>query len=207
MIRPPGFGGAAFGAAAEGDGRSDHRLRGLMSDSLGIPDGWAVVRQVHGSRVLRVEGPGMAGEADAMFTTSPMLPLAVGTADCLPVVIEGEGGIGIAHAGWRGAAAGIVVGLRDALAAAGVSARRAAVGPGIGPCCFEVGAEVLEAFPAWVSSTSWGAPSVDLKSAVESSLEGLEVWRAPACTFCGSGFRSQRRDGGEARQVSLAWLT
>ena len=149
----------------------------------------------------------MAGEADGMFTTTPMLPLAVGTADCLPVVIEGEGGVGIAHAGWRGAAAGVIAALRDALAAAGVSARRAAIGPGIGPCCFEVGPEVVTAFPKWVSWTRWGSVSVDLPSAVESALEGMEVWRASVCTYCGSGFRSQRRDATSDRQVTLAWLT
>jgi YfiH family protein len=178
-----------------------------MAASLGISSDWACLHQVHGSRVLRVDTPGMAGDADAMFTTRPMLPLAVGTADCLPVVIEGEGGVGIAHVGWRGAAGGVISALREALAGAGILARRAAVGPGIGPCCFEVGPEVVAAFPGWEASTRGGSQSVDLPSAVASSLEGLEVWRASVCTYCGSGFRSQRRDGTSDRQVALAWLT
>ncbi len=207
MIRPPGFRGAAFGSAADGDGRSDPKARRWAAASLAIPGEWAVLQQVHGSHVIRVEAAGPSGQGDAMFTTRPMLPLAVGTADCLPVVLEAEGGVGIAHAGWRGAAAGVIGALRRAMAEAGIPVLRAAVGPGIGPCCFEVGPEVAASFPRFASSTRWGTRSVDLPSAVVSQLAGLEIWQAAECTYCGSGFRSQRRDNSSERQVSWAWLT
>jgi copper oxidase (laccase) domain-containing protein len=206
MILAPGFAGAAFGTAADGD-RSDRESRRQIAAALGIPSAWAWLRQVHGSRVLRAIGPGLAGNGDALVTTVAGLPMAVATADCYAVILEGDGGVGIAHVGWRGAAVGIVGATRLALERLGVHVRRAAVGPGIGPCCFEVGADVAVMFDGSVGCTTWGAPSVDLVTAFEPELSGLEVWRAGVCTMCGDGFHSYRRDGTRRRQVALAWLT
>jgi len=93
MNRPPGFRGVAFGAAADGDGRSDTTARRRISRSLGLSDAWAYLHQVHGRRVWRASGPGLQGDGDALFTTTPGLPLAVGTADCLPVVLEAGDGV------------------------------------------------------------------------------------------------------------------
>jgi len=206
MIRPPGFRGAAFGAAADGDGRFDEAARRCISRSLGLPEEWACVHQVHGRRVWRASRPGLQGDGDALFTTIPGLPLAVGTADCLPVVVEAAGGVGLAHAGWRGAAAGVVAALRDAMEAEGLAPQRAAVGPGIGPCCFTVGPEVAAVLPGFATVARTGAASVDLPAAVAAALEGLEVWRSPECTCCGRGYHSYRRDGTRRRQVAVAWL-
>jgi len=205
MIRPPGFEGAAFGTAADGDGRLDPAARRRIAGELGIPAEWAYLHQVHGSRVRPAAAPGQQGDGDAVFTTVPRLPLAVGTADCLPVVLDGPGGVGLAHMGWRGAAAGVVAALRAAMEAAGVAPVRAAVGPGIGPCCYEVGPEVLERLPAYRARTRWGSDGVDLPAAAAAGLAGLEVWHASACTCCGAGFHSYRRDGGLERQVAVAW--
>jgi hypothetical protein len=83
---------------------------------------------------------------------------------------------------------------------------RAAVGPGIGPCCYEVGTEVLAALPAFRARTDRGTASVDLSAAAASGLAGLEVWHAGICTCCGTGFHSYRRDGTRRRQVAVAWL-
>jgi len=206
MIRPPGFAGAAFGGAADGDGRLDHGARRGISGDLGIAEGWAYLHQVHGCRVLRAVGAGLLGEGDALFTTVPGLPLAVGTADCLPVALEGPGGVGLAHVGWRGAALGVVAALRAAMEGAGVAPSRAAIGPGIGPCCYEVGPEVLGRLAAFRSRTRQGRDGVDLGAAAASSLGGLEVWRAEACTCCGSGYHSFRRDATRRRQVAVTWL-
>lgn len=206
MIRPPGFRGAAFGTAADGDGRHDREARQRISGSLGIPADWACLHQVHGSRVWEARSPGLQGDGDAVFTTVPRLPLAVGTADCVPVILEGPGGTGLAHMGWRGAAAGVVAALRSAMEAAGVTPVRAAVGPGIGPCCYEVGADVLAALPAFHAHTERETASVDLPAAAASGLAGLEVWHAGVCTSCGAGFHSFRRDGTRRRQVAVAWL-
>jgi YfiH family protein len=206
MIRPPGFRGAAFGAAADGDGRSDLAARRRIARELDLPEEWAYLHQVHGRRVHLASHPGLQGNGDALFTTTPRLPLAVGTADCLPVVIEASGGVGLAHAGWRGAAAGVVGALRSAMEAAGLVPHRAAVGPGIGPCCFAVGPDVAAALPGHRSITRAGGESVDLPGAVAAALDGLEVWRSEECTCCGAGFHSYRRDGTRQRQVAVAWL-
>ncbi len=198
--------GAAFGAAGEGDGRYDLEARAAISSRLGIPSGWAWPRQVHGTRVVEANGTGQQGEADAIFTCRPALPVAVGTADCLAVALHGDGAAAMVHAGWRGAAGGVVAAARQALAAAGSPATRAAIGPGIGPCCYEVGPEVLAEFPGFAATTTWGTPSVDLAAAVRTQLEGLEVWDAATCTRCDDRFHSYRRDRTERRQVAVAWL-
>lgn len=156
--------------------------------------------------MIRAIAPGQLGSADAAFTTISGLPLVVATADCYPVVLVAAGGVGIAHAGWRGAASGIVASLRSAMEEAGVPPTMAAVGPGIGSCCFEVGPEVTAKFPDEVSTTSWGSPSVDLAASLTRSLEGLAVWRSGACTVSDPGFHSFRRDRSAARQGSVAWL-
>ncbi len=206
MIRPPGFRGAAFGAAADGDARIDETARAGISRALGISDQWAYLHQVHGRRVRRGLAPGLQGDGDALFTSETGLPLAVGTADCLPVVIEAAEGVGLAHVGWRGAAAGVVQALRRAMEAEGMVAQRAAVGPGIGPCCFAVGPEVAGALPRFRAVTRGGAESIDLPAAAVEALAGLAVWRWEGCTCCGSGFHSYRRDGTRERQVAVAWL-
>jgi YfiH family protein len=206
MIRPPGLRGAAFGTADDGDGRSNAAARRRISLSLGLPAEWAHLHQVHGRRVRRATGPGLQGDGDALLSTVPLLPLAVGTADCLPVVIEAAGGVGLAHVGWRGAAAGVVTALREAMEAVGLSPMRAAIGPGIGPCCFEVGQEVAAALAAFRAPTRRGSDGVDLFAAVAADLEGLEIWRVSGCTCCGVGFHSHRRDGTPQRQVAVAWL-
>ncbi|MBN2114283.1 MAG: polyphenol oxidase family protein [Acidimicrobiia bacterium] len=206
MIRPPGLRGVAFGSATDGDGRLDSAARQRISAALDIPPDWAYLHQVHGSRVLRAAAPGLQGDGDAVFTTCPGLPLAVGTADCYPVALEGPGAVGLAHVGWRGAAAGVVGVLRAAMEAAGVAPERAAVGPGIGPCCYEVGPEVLAALGEFRAVTRRGTGAVDLAAAALSDLEGLEVWRADTCTCCGDGYRSFRRDATRLRQVAVAWL-
>jgi YfiH family protein len=205
MIRPPGFDGVAFGTAADGDGRSDEGSRRRLSASLGIPEAWAVVHQVHGRQVYRVSAPGLQGDGDALFTTVPRLPLAVGTADCLPVAVEADGGVGLAHVGWRGAAAGVVAALLQAMADCGLRPGRAAIGPGIGPCCFEVGPEVAGALAPFCRRSRRDAESVDLRAAVAAQLDGLPLWTAPQCTCCGEGFHSYRRDRSRRRQVAVAW--
>ena len=206
MIRPENIATAAFGGAADGDPRSDSATRRRLSASLGIPDAWAWMRQVHGSAVVRADGAGELGEADAIYTMTPGLPLAVATADCFPVVLAGSGAIGLAHAGWRGAASGVVESLCDAMSAAGARPSHAAIGPGIRSCCFEVGPNVTERFAGFASTTDWGTPSVDLAASVGSALSGLDLWASGECTMSGSGYHSYRRDGTDERQVAVAWL-
>jgi len=206
MIRPAGFRGAAFGDAASGNGRDDAGKRSSISDVLGIPTEWAFVQQVHGGLVAVVEEPGSAGPADGLITERPGLPLTIATADCMPIIVEGDRSMAILHAGWRGLAAGIVVEGVEAMKRLGDTPRRAAIGPSIGPCCYEVGDEVRDAIGDHSSRTTFGTPSVDLWSAAEAQLSGLDVWRSDLCTYTESGLRSFRRDATTERQVAVAWL-
>jgi YfiH family protein len=206
MIRPAGFRGAAFGDAEDGNGRDDLDRRAFISDELGISRAWAFVRQVHGGVVRAVDQPGSAGSADGLITDQPGLPLAIATADCMPIIIEGDRSVAILHAGWRGVVAGIVGAGIEAMKALDDTPRRAAIGPSIGPCCYEVGDEVRSAVGDYASRTTSSTPSVDLWSAAAAQLSDLDVWRSDICTYTEPGLRSYRRDATTERQVAVAWL-
>ena len=206
MIRPAGFRGAAFGDVGDGNGRDDLERRRAISDELEIPHAWSFVRQVHGGTVISVTRPGLAGSADGLITDQPELPLTIATADCMPIIVEGDRSVAILHAGWRGVASGVINAGIEAMRVLGDTPRRAAIGPSIGPCCYEVGEEVTAAIGDQTSRTTSGTPSVDLWSAAVAQLSGIDVWRSDVCTFTEPGLWSYRRDATEERQVSVAWL-
>lgn len=206
MIRPPGWDGVAFSEKSDGDVRGDAAARTSVAAALEIPTDWAEATQVHGNSVTRVNGPGPSGEADALWTTAADLPLAIFTADCFGVVLASSQAVGVAHVGWRGASSGVVARLVDEMSAAGHAPRRAAVGPGIGPCCFEVGPEVAKRFENHVTTTTWGTPSVDLSEVVASQLDGLETWISDGCTLHEDGWFSHREDGTPKRMATIGWL-
>ena len=110
------------------------------------------------------------------------------------------------HCGWRGLAAGIV-----AAGVAAVDGDAAAIGPGIGPCCYEVGDEVLESFAGLGEGIADGRmldlPEVARRLLAEAGVEAIES--AGLCTHCNPDlFFSHRRDGAETgRQAGFAWLT
>lgn len=206
MIRPPGWGGSSFSEAEDGNLRSQEQ-REAFSAALGISDRWAEVSQVHGAEVLEVKEPGVCGDGDALWTAEAGLPIAIFTADCLGIVLLGESAVGVAHGGWRGAAAGVVSNLVEAMTSAGHRPARAAIGPGIGPCCFEVGPEVIEHFPGSMTSTTWGTSSVDLVDHLSAQLPGdVEVWASGRCTKHEPGWFSHRASGTSDRMVALAWI-
>lgn len=206
MIRPP-WEGVAFSERSDGDLRNDPVRRAGAAAALGLAPGWAEVRQVHGNNVIRVDSPGPAGEADALWTTAAQLPVAVFTADCLGVVLISPGAAGVAHAGWRGAAGDVVGRLRDAMTAAGHEPRRAAIGPGIGPCCFEVGPEVADRFPSHITRTTWDTRSVDLPAAVRTGLDDLEIWSIGGCTMHEDRWFSHRSDATLQRLAAIGWVS
>ena len=207
MNRPPGVDGAAFTDATDGDQRNDLTARSAVSSWLGISRDWATLRQVHGASLIRAEAPGELDDADAMWSDVPGLPIAVFTADCFGVVLRSESAVGVAHAGWRGAARGVVVALREEMTREGHEPRSAAIGPGIGPCCFEVGPEVAGRFPQDETETRWGATSVDLASALRRQLDGLAVWVSGACTMHEISFYSHRRSRTALRNATIAWVS
>ncbi|MEA1903377.1 MAG: polyphenol oxidase family protein [Actinomycetota bacterium] len=200
-------GGAAFSEASDGDIRGSLDARASLSEALGISADWATVTQVHGSRVVRASAPGLLGEADAIWTTVRDLPLAVFTADCYGVVLASASSTGVAHVGWRGARSGIVSALRAEMSNYGEPVTRAAMGPGIAGCCFEVGEDVLAEFPEDAAMTTWGTNSVDLPRFIDRELEGLEVWGVSDCTRHDEGWFSHRGSGTLERLATVGWLT
>ncbi len=164
-------------------------------------------RQVHGAELALHQGSDAVtgpAEVDGHVIRSPGTVGLVYTADCLPVAVAGPGGAAILHCGWRGLAAGIV-----ARGAEAVDATAAAIGPGIGPCCYEVGDEVLAAFSGLGDGISSGR-MLDLPEVVRQQLRGAgvgEIEIAGLCTRCEEElFFSHRRDGDPGRQGGLVWL-
>ncbi|HSJ70435.1 MAG TPA: polyphenol oxidase family protein [Acidimicrobiia bacterium] len=205
MIRSEAIRTVAFGTLAEGDGRKDPDARRRMSSSIGIPDAWATITQVHGATVLRATAAAALGQADGVWTAERDLPIVVATADCVPVAIEAAGAIGLVHAGWRGVVCGVVPATIEAMAAEGHIPERAVLGPHIGPCCYEVGGEVIAAVGGHASRTTWGTVSLDLAGAIREQLEGMSVDQVAICTRDDDRFSSHRRDGTTHRQVTVAW--
>jgi len=168
-------------------------------------------RQVHGSTV-RVVGAdddpaAVAREpADALVTTTPGTTLGILTADCVPVLLADaeRGVVGAAHAGWRGVVGGVLQATVEVLERRfGCTPRRlrAALGPGIRRCCYEVGPEVAARFasvPGAVHDSAAGRPHVDLPAAVRHVLRelGIEAAEVDVCTRCNEELCfSYRRDG------------
>lgn len=138
--------------AAVGDEPARVRAnRSRVAEVLGASP--VFLKQVHGSEVLSLRPEHLQSAeppvADASVSVTPGLGCAIQVADCLPVLFAAPGGVGGAHAGWRGLAGGVLEHTVAALSAAAGCAPgelRAWLGPCIGPSRFEVGAEVLAAF-------------------------------------------------------------
>lgn len=171
-------------------------------------------RQVHGAELAvhlepqdpsPFDSPGVGvAEVDGQVATEAGLSPLVFVADCLPVALAGPGGVAMLHCGWRGLAAGIIAHGVEA-----VAATDAAIGPGIGPCCYEVGGEVLVTFAALGIDAP--GPTLDLTAVARRMLADAGVGRIEAaelCTSCEQGrFFSHRRDAGRTgRQAGLVWI-
>jgi YfiH family protein len=169
---------------------------------------------------VTVDGPGRAGEADGVVTSAPGVLVGVVTADCVPVLLRAPetSVVAAVHAGWRGAAAGVVeAGVEELCGVAGAATRtiEAAIGPAIGPCCYQVGPDVRAAFERRLGNAAGSVFTpdagdrlrLDLRQAVRRLLEHAGV-PAPAvvgpCTCCTPALHSYRRDGARAgRQLSF----
>jgi YfiH family protein len=178
-----------------------------FAHALGLaPERISVAHQVHGTELAfpdRSRGEGKV-EADGQVIAEPGSAAMVLVADCLPVALAGPGGVAMLHCGWRGLAAGIV-----ARGAGAVGATHAAIGPGIGPCCYEVGPEVLEEFGGLGADVADGR-MLDLPEVTRRLLHEAgvgEIESAGLCTCCEEElFFSHRRDGDPGRQGGLAWI-
>jgi YfiH family protein len=183
----------------------------------------AMIRQVHGSRVLRHHAVDQVSgsapleelqEADGQATASQGIAPIVLTADCLPVAVAGAGAVAMLHAGWRGLAEGVIhEGVRAVRELGdGREPLTAAIGPGAGACCYEAGDDVHERFAAYGASARRGR-NLDLKAIARAQLsnEGVQtIHDAGLCTICAPPtlFFSHRRDRGvTGRQAGIAWLS
>jgi YfiH family protein len=187
------------------------RLAGALGRD---PAGFLLGHQVHGDTLLRrdsapdpnpyVDPSVRPGESDAQLTRASHLTPLVQVADCLPVAVAGEAGVAMLHCGWRGLAAGLI---ERGVAATGATV--AAVGPGIGPCCYEVGPEVRSRFAELGEGVVRG-DRLDLRGVARTQLERagvLSIDASELCTQCHPElFFSYRRDGEACgRQAGAVW--
>ena len=168
--------------------------------------------QVHSDRVVRAAAGGRGERADGLWTDDPGLPILALSADCLPIALVRAWGeppaVAVLHVGWRGLLAGIVPAGARAL---GDHALAAAIGPGIGPCCYEVGKEVAAPFRERFGDDVVHGRRLDLWTSAERALRaaGVEhVDRIDRCTSCEpETFFSHRRDAGRTgRQGVIAYV-
>jgi YfiH family protein len=191
--------------------------RRRLRAALDLPSEPSWLQQVHGHVVARLPGP-LPEAADAAVAFGPGPVCAVLVADCLPVFLASRDGdrVGVAHAGWRGLAAGVV---EATIVALGCDPARlvAWLGPAIGPQAFEVGEEVRSAFTAQDPAAAvhfhpgradrWLADLPGLARRRLMKCGVASVHGGGACTVSDPArFYSYRRDGVTGRMAALAWL-
>jgi YfiH family protein len=210
--------------AADGDDASivDANRHELV-ERLALPSAPRWLRQVHGTRVVRLQAgdPAQAEpEADAAVTSDPGVVVAILTADCLPVLFAARDGSEVAgaHAGWRGLADGVLEATLGALRASPDEVI-AWLGPAAGPADYEVGVDVYDAFVSkdWSCGSAFSVTRphhwrVDLYALARRRLEGAGMATA---AIHGGGlstiadpqrFFSHRRDRRTGRMASLVWM-
>jgi polyphenol oxidase len=212
-----------LGILTDDDPELVQQNRDLLAAELGREaEGFAMGLQVHGAGIqLHSRRPEVSAyvrrgaglvESDAQVTTSPDVTPLVLVADCVPLLLATRGAAAAVHCGWRGIAGGIVAAALDALRAEADGEVAAAVGPGIRPCCYEVGGDVVDAFRARALDGAIEGDRLNLTQAIGLELQrgGVEqISAVDLCTSCNPDlFFSHRRDGGvTGRQAGLAWLT
>ncbi|HLY85826.1 MAG TPA: peptidoglycan editing factor PgeF [Gaiellaceae bacterium] len=168
--------------------------------------------QVHSDRVVRAAPGARSERADGLWTDEPCLPILAMSADCLPIgLVRTSGGapaVAVLHAGWRGLLDGVVASGVDALDGADLAA---AVGPAIGPCCYEVGEEVAAPYRERFGGDVVRGRHLDLWTSAERALRAAgvrDVERFDRCTACEpETFFSHRRDAGRTgRQGVIAYV-
>lgn len=184
-----------------------------------LPSDPVWLNQVHGTACIAVDGTrGTLPPADAAVTRTPEVPITVRTADCLPVLFGDRAGtvVGVAHAGWRGLAAGVLESTVEALRVPPESLA-AWIGPAIGPARFEVGPDVYHAYcdgdascAAHFKPLREGKWLADLAGLARQRLVRAGVTRIDGGAWCThtdvERFHSYRREKGTGRMALVAWL-
>lgn len=214
-VSEPPYDRLNFGLLTGDDPAAVRENRRRAAVALGRdPGGILLGRQVHEQTVLvrdRAPDPnpyldraGLPPPSDGQATASERLTPLVQVADCLPVALAGGAGVAMLHCGWRGLAAGVV-----ARGAQSVGATAAAIGPGVGPCCYDVGEDVLARFEH-LGDGVLADGRLDLVESARRLLAraGVEAVEASGlCTSCEAElFFSHRRDGERTgRQAGAVW--
>jgi YfiH family protein len=165
------------------------------------------LKQIHSNVVLLADEPGVVGEGDALITSRPGLAVSVRTADCYPILLADVRNRAIAaiHAGWRGTSAQIVIrtlqkmNLEFGTEPGDVSA---AIGPGIGVCCYEVGEDVARQF-GFAQRTHLDLMSENRKQLEQAGVSPQNIQALDVCTFCDAErFFSYRREKEKAGRMT-----
>ena len=207
-----------------------NRERAFSALGIGrLRDRLVTAEQVHGVRIARVReadagsgasaAPGSAPPmpaTDALWTRQEALPLMLLYADCVPVVLvqPQARAVAVVHAGWRGALAGIVGDAARELASVcgGSGETMAFVGPHIGACCYQVGADIVSQFANRFATLSRASDRLDLAAVVTEDLVRAGVaeerqWHLGICTAHNTEhFYSYRAEGRTGRHSALAVL-
>ena len=173
----------------------------------------ASLKQIHSSIPVVASMAGCAGEGDALLTDQPGLPVSVRTADCYPILLACGGerkAVAVVHAGWRGTAGQVVARAIARLHSEyGIRPHDiyAAIGPGIGACCYQVGAEVARRFGRDAAG-KLDLAAENRRQLVAAGVAQDRIDVLGGCTYCDPVYHSYRRDGQAAgRMISYAALT
>jgi YfiH family protein len=167
----------------------------------------ATLKQIHSNLVLVAEHPGDCGEGDALVTNRPHVSISVRTADCYPIFLADSRNraIGAVHAGWRGSSTHIVEKTLEKMKSQFGSCPAdiiAAIGPGIGVCCYEVGQEVARQFGSEVR-THLDLALENRKQLEASGVPPENIEALGVCTFCDAErFFSYRREKERAGRMT-----
>lgn len=224
--REGGLSSGAFATFNIGPDRDDpeanlRRNRARLCRVLGVdPNRVAMARQAHGSAVREVERGGEGGflghlrdwpESDALVTSLPGTPLVILSADCIRVLPWrlDEARIAAAHARWKGLLGGVI---QATVAAVGTpTPTGAAIGPGIGPCCYPVSTDIRQRFADAFGVGAVVNDAVDLSLAATTALinagvPSTQIVSVNECTSCNPArYFSYRRDGTGGRQAGVIW--
>ncbi|HLG19821.1 MAG TPA: peptidoglycan editing factor PgeF [Bdellovibrionota bacterium] len=194
------------------------------------PDRIFGVRQAHGANVVLIRKSDsreeiLRREADALISNDPNCFLSVRVADCFPILLidEERKALGVVHAGWRGTMARVLTATLIAMHQEFGSRPgdlQVAIGPGIGPCCFEVSLGVASLFLSNLAvagkeirqgeaSSYLDLGAINLRLAMEAGVSKANTWRSPLCTWCeAETFYSYRREGKQSgRMVGIVgWV-